>query len=323
MRAEAGEVNEVKKVKGAEEVKEVKDRSAEANGARVGAFFDLDGTLTAGPSLERRFFRSLRYRRVIGVRNYLLWLGEAVRLAPSGVLEIMQGNKMYLRGVRVSEGDAWIAKELFGSAESGREQIEIAGDTGEMRRGQARRWCDAGFFPGAAERVAWHARQGHAIVIVSGTLEPLARVAARSLEAQVGRRGGTVEVHALATRLEEAAGSWTGRILGEAMFGAEKARAIGKLARDWGLDLARSYAYGDSANDRWMLAAVGRPAAVNAGEELRRIARLHGWPEMRWDQRRSEAPARFAGVPLAAGVALRKKEGNGKEMQRMSLGRLR
>jgi HAD superfamily hydrolase (TIGR01490 family) len=257
--------------------------------ARVAAFFDLDGTLLAGPSLERRFFRMLRYRRAIGVKNYLLWLGEAVRLAPRGMGAILQADKMYLRGVRVPEGDCGI--ERGGATD----------DSGGSGKRGATRMCVPRFFPEAVERVAWHAAQGHAIVIVSGTLEPLARGAARTMETQVAMHGIAPEVHAIATRLEEAAGSWTGRIVGEAMFGEEKARAVRRLAAAWGLDLARSYAYGDGANDRWMLAAVGRPTAVNAAEGLRKIARLHGWPEMRWREKKSEIRGRLPASPLAEG----------------------
>src|SRR5260370_13499398 len=44
---------------------------------RVAAFFDLDGTLLARPSLERRFFSGLRYQRAIPVENYFLLLGGA------------------------------------------------------------------------------------------------------------------------------------------------------------------------------------------------------------------------------------------------------
>jgi HAD superfamily phosphoserine phosphatase-like hydrolase len=255
--------------------------------ARVAAFFDLDGTLMGGPSLERRFFRMLRYRREIGIKNYLLWLGEAVRLAPRGIAGIMQGNKMYLRGVRVPQGSGEIERTAV--ADSG---------GGSGGRGAAR-MCVSMFFSDALDRVAWHASQGHAIVIVSGTLEPLARGAARSLEAAVAMRGKAAEVHVMATRLEEAAGSWTGRIAGGAMFGEEKARAVRKLAAAWGLDLARSYAYGDSAGDRWMLAAVGRPAAVNAGEDLGQIARLHGWAEMQWREK-GGGTQRSLGAALSA-----------------------
>ncbi|MGH9675757.1 MAG: HAD family hydrolase, partial [Candidatus Acidiferrum sp.] len=145
------------------------------------------------------------------------------------------------------------------------------------------------FFPEAVQRVAWHASQGHAIVLVSGTLEPLAEEAARALERQVAQRGIAAEIHVIATLLEEAAGSWTGRIAGAAMFGEEKARAVRKLAANWGLDLATSHAYGDTASDRWMLASAGRPTAVNPSDELRRIARLHGWEEKRWKETGSAA----------------------------------
>jgi HAD superfamily hydrolase (TIGR01490 family) len=265
--------------------------------ARVGAFFDLDGTLMAGPSLERRFFRILRYRRAIGVKNYFSWLGEAIRLAPRGIRAIAEADKMYLRGVRVL-------------GENGRFENRVSrGDTEEFsRRGQTRADVPQ-FFPQAVERVAWHASQGHAIVIVSGTLEPLAHGAARALEAQVTMRGKAAEVHIIATRLEEAAGSWTGRIAGEGMFGEEKARAMRKLAAQWGLDLARSYAYGDSANDRWMLAAVGRPTVVNAGEELRAVARLYGWPEVRWKEKRNETQRDSPGSLLDEGRVEEKKRG--------------
>jgi HAD superfamily phosphoserine phosphatase-like hydrolase len=295
-----GGVEEVKErieVKEMNEVEEVKERGPGENGARVAAFFDLDGTLVAGPSLERRFFRMLRYRRAIGVRNYFLWLGEAMRLAPRGIAAILQTNKMYLRGVRVPEGDGGIDSVAFSRDSSG-----------SGRSGTARMRIPA-FFPEAVERAAWHASQGHAIVIVSGTLEPLAREAARALEAQVARRGIVAEVHAIATRLEEAAGSWTGRIAGEVMFGEEKARAVRKLAGAWGLDLVRSYAYGDRTSDRWMLAAVGRPTAVNAEEQLRRIARLHDWPEMRWREKKRETGGTLPASLLAKGRQEEAKRG--------------
>ena len=44
------------------------------------AFFDVDGTLLAKPSLERRFFRTLRWQGKIPVANYLGWITEAIRL---------------------------------------------------------------------------------------------------------------------------------------------------------------------------------------------------------------------------------------------------
>jgi HAD superfamily hydrolase (TIGR01490 family) len=236
----------------------VKDKRAaeevvEENG-KIAAFFDLDGTLVASPSLERRFFRMLRYRQEIRAKNYFLWLAEAVRVAPRGVSAILQANKMYLRGIAA---DRWRAGGLKPAPT---------------------------FYEDGLERVAWHARQGHVIVMVSGTLEPLAVEAARALEEALATRGIATALRVCATRLEEVDGRWTGRILGEAMFGEAKARAARWIAAELKLDLAQCYGYGDSTSDRWLLAAVGRPVAVNPSRKLERIARMQGWRVLRWEQ---------------------------------------
>jgi HAD superfamily hydrolase (TIGR01490 family) len=235
-----------------EEVQEVKEEK-EKNGG-VAAFFDLDGTLLAKPSLEKRFFRMLRYRRLVGIRNYFFWLAEIVRLIPRGINQIMHANKMYLRGVVVDE------KVLLSMP---------------------------AFFPEAMERVAWHVERRHLIVIVSGTLEPLAERAADALEAEIGERGLACKISVCATRLEEKKERWTGRIVGEAMFGEAKARAIRRVAEEEGLDLQRCFAYGDSSSDKWMLEAIGKPGAVNPSNDLARIARRNDWVVLRWGSKKT------------------------------------
>jgi HAD superfamily hydrolase (TIGR01490 family) len=218
---------------------------------RVAAFFDVDGTLMEGPSLEWRFFADLLYRRAIPLRNYRLWLARAVRLAPRGILAMRHGNKMYLRGVRAA-ADAHANDGL-------------------------RKMNGPRFFQEAVDRIAWHAMQGHAIVLVSGTLAPLAQDAALALVVRLAVRGIGTSVAVCATRLEEMDGRWTGRIVGEAMVGEAKGRAVRQVAREKGLALAECYAYGDSASDRWMLEAVGRAAVVNPSRAMERIARRRGW----------------------------------------------
>src|SRR5439155_843070 len=74
-------------------------RTPPTNTGRIAAFFDIDGTLLAGPSLECRLFANLRYRRVVPARNYFLWLAHSFRLAPRGLQAVLHANKMYLRGV--------------------------------------------------------------------------------------------------------------------------------------------------------------------------------------------------------------------------------
>jgi HAD superfamily hydrolase (TIGR01490 family) len=262
------EVNEIK------EVKEVKEKSR-----GIGAFFDLDGTLVALPSLEQRFFRILRYRKEIPAKNYFLWLKEALRLMPRGIGAILQSDKMYLRGVQVLDERG-----------EGEREVSSRHKDGQQAKGQASapprchpRQPVPRFFAQAIERVAWHARQGHRIVLLSGTLEPLGRAAAQAMAAGLGLLGIRVKIRVCATRLEGIDGKWTGRIVGEAMFGEAKVHMAKRLAEEMQLDLERCYAYGDSLNDRWLLAAVGNPAAVNPSNDLASVARTRGWPVLHWE----------------------------------------
>jgi len=253
--------------------------------SQIAAFFDLDGTLVAGPSLEQRFFRTLRQRHEIPISNYFLWLAHAAQLAPRGIAPIVHADKMYLRGVRTDHG-----------------VLSLASDnrTRGADRAVGREHLPA-FFQQAVDRVAWHAAQEHAIVLVTGTLAPLAHEMALALLLRLALRGLTASITVCATRLAETKGRWTGRIVGDALFGEAKARAMWHLAARAGFDLTRSYAYGDTAKDRWMLGAVGRPAAVNPTRELARIALLLDWPVLRWGQKVKD-PGDTPGYPAIAGA---------------------
>jgi HAD superfamily hydrolase (TIGR01490 family) len=273
-------------VRGAKEVKEINAANEVKEKRRgVAAFFDLDGTLVALPSMERKLFQTLRYRGEIGARNYLLWLKEAIRLMPRGIDAILRANRMYLRGVQV-----------FDERGEGDGNVSTWHKSGHQAEGQASALPSKGarrnprlpvptFFVQGIERVGWHAKQGHKIVLLSGTLEPLARDAARALEAELAARGIVVTIRVMATRLEETDGRWTGRILGEAMLGEAKARAARRLAAEMRLDLERCFAYGDSLNDRRLMAVVGRPAAVNPSNDLASLARAYGWPSLDWEEK--------------------------------------
>ena len=57
--------------------------------------------------------------------------------------------------------------------------------------------------------MAWHVQQGHALVLVSGTLQPLAMLVARALDTELRARGCATLVHVRGTRLEEAGGAPT------------------------------------------------------------------------------------------------------------------
>jgi HAD superfamily phosphoserine phosphatase-like hydrolase len=266
---------------------------------RVAAFFDLDGTILPTPSLEMRFVRILRDAGLIGLRNGLRWCGEALRLAPRGIQRIAYGNKMYLHGVRAAEvgcgeladPQKWLELDAARSADGfSRQAMAVA----------ILRSCQRDFFPKALERMFWHAEREHSLVIVSGTLEPLAKLAALGLQIAFARRGMPASPQVCATRLEVADDKWTGRIVGEAVVGEAKGRAVRRFAALHGIELSGCFAYGDSVHDRWMLEAAGRPAAVNPSDDLARTARRNGWPIIRWQERNAQrqiSPSAVSNAP--------------------------
>jgi HAD superfamily hydrolase (TIGR01490 family) len=240
--------------------------------AKIGAFFDVDGTLVPEPSLERRFFSGLRQNGKIPISNYLRWSWTAMCLLPSGLVSVRNGNKQYLHGVRTDQ--------IF-------QQIA------EIR-----------FFEEAVERVAWHALQGHCVVLVSGTLAPLAYLVAVALGCELEARGVECPMSVRATVLEEDHGLWTGKIVGPAMSGKAKCEAMKKFAGERGMELAESYAYGNSLADGPMLAAAGRAQVINPGKDMAALANRANWPIWHWHQEKRLVPA-----SVRARVKMRQAEG--------------
>jgi HAD superfamily hydrolase (TIGR01490 family) len=103
----------------------------------------------------------------------------------------------------------------------------------------------------------------------------------------------------VATRMVVVDGRYTGEIEFYA-YGEGKAVALRTLADEHGYDLARCYAYSDSATDLPMLEAVGHPHAVNPDRALRRAATERGWPVLDF-RRPVRARERFRPLPTPPG----------------------
>ena len=217
------------------------------NAARkIGAFFDLDGTLLAAPSLEWRFIGYLLERDEITTLNVARWgLQSAMNFPGSGRRAIL-ANKCYLAGIPESLIEEWEKTIVRGSLP---------------------------LLVGGIDRVHWHLEREHRLVLVTGTLAPLARAIARHLPLGLEVR---------ATELEITNGRFTGRISGQHLSFEEKARAIREEAAKFDLDLSQSFAYGNEMSDAGMLKAAGHPAAANASWRLKREARKRGWTAYEW-----------------------------------------
>lgn len=123
-------------------------------------------------------------------------------------------------------------------------------------------------FPQALELIESLRREGHRIVLVTGSLDFL--VAPLAYELGVD--------HVLAARMVERDGYLTGRLDGPPMSGEEKAVRLTQYACDHSMDLSQCRAYGDSYADLPMLLSVGYPEVVCGDRRLVRVAASRSWP---------------------------------------------
>jgi phosphoserine phosphatase len=116
--------------------------------------------------------------------------------------------------------------------------------------------------PGARTLVRTLKRLGFTVGLVSGGFIEI-----------VGQLADALGIHhARANRLEIVDGVLTGRVLGEVVDRAGKARALREFADLEGLPLSRTVAVGDGANDLDMLATAGLGVAFNAKPLVREQA---------------------------------------------------
>ena len=125
--------------------------------------------------------------------------------------------------------------------------------------------------PAARVAVEHHRQAGHVVVLATGSTQYAARPVARGVGIE----------HVLSSELEVEAGSFTGRA-SALCFGQHKVKLAEAWAGRHGIDLARSYFYSDSYNDRPMLERVGTAVAINPDARLRRLARRRGWQVRQW-----------------------------------------
>lgn len=214
---------------------------------RVAAFFDVDNTLLPGEASEVRFFRWLWRRRHIGWPEAwasICWWG---RHFPSLSLHPLRERKLYLAG-KPSQVIEPLGEEFCREALCPRVS------------------------PAAMRQMETHRQAGHAIILLTGTLDFLVDPIASSLEVD----------RYYAARLEHREGVYTGRLRDPLPYGEGKYLLMQQLGQEWGLDLGACYAYGDSPGDYETLRAVGHPTVVNPIRGMARIARHHGWPVVSW-----------------------------------------
>jgi HAD superfamily hydrolase (TIGR01490 family) len=205
------------------------------------AIFDIDGTLVEG-STERRFWRYLLKRGHQGPRQVLAYLLFWLRYLPVYGRLTSKKNKAYLYKLDVERVRAlaasFVAEEILPR-----------------------------LYTPVVQRLQSHLRQGDTVVLLSGTLEPIAKALAHSLGVP----------HVRATICRERNGRY---LLGPPdvhPFGVTKLEIAREFAAGIGATLSEASAYGDSQHDLDLLQAVGDPVAVMPDEPLLATARGNRW----------------------------------------------
>jgi putative phosphoserine phosphatase / 1-acylglycerol-3-phosphate O-acyltransferase len=246
-------------------------------GARIGAFFDLDGTLVAG------------FTAVILTQERLLRRDMGV----GELLSMVQASLNHTLG-RIEFED------LIGKASSalaGRliDDLEEIGERLFAQRIESR------IYPEMRELVRAHVARGHTVVLSSSALTIQVNPVARFLGIS----------NTLTNKFEtNEDGMLTGGILKPILWGPGKAAAVQKFAAEHDIDLKDSYFYADGDEDVALMYLVGNPRPTNPEGKMAAVARRRGWPILRFEsrggmglQRQLRTLAGFSTMfPVAAGA---------------------
>jgi HAD superfamily hydrolase (TIGR01490 family) len=211
----------------------------------VGAFFDFDETLLDTESSK------------LGIR----YLWERRLVSPVFVLKAMIVGKLYRYNLITDKQTAKILLALYRNR-----RLEDFQDGAETFY---REMLKPRLAPNILEKTHEHRKLGHMMVLISGSIRYMLEPVVQDLGFE----------YLLCTDLEIGPnGLLTGKPNGPLCLNGTKRQLARELARHTGINLARSYAYGNHQADLPLLKSVGFPHAVEPTPQLRRIALERNWP---------------------------------------------
>jgi HAD superfamily hydrolase (TIGR01490 family) len=218
---------------------------------RAAAFFDVDGTLTNTTIVHYYvYFRRRRMSRLWGIVWYAIYMVKCVYF------------------LIIDKFDRSLLNVIFYRSYAGLPAAEIKAQAED---------CDRDLvmprqYEQTAACVQAHHMAQREVVFVTGSID--------FTIAPLAKRLGVKSV--VAPALLECEGRFSGELDGAPVGQQEKARRVMIYSSEHGIDLARSYAYGDSIADLPMLELVGHPQVVNPDRALAAIAKRRGWPIHKW-----------------------------------------
>ncbi|MEI6254616.1 MAG: HAD-IB family hydrolase, partial [Mycobacteriaceae bacterium] len=230
----------------------VAEVTASPPGPRVGAFFDLDGTLVAGFTgviLTRERFRN----RDMGV-------GELISMVGVGLSH--QFGRIEFEALIGKATDVLRGRPLA--------DLEKIGERLFFEKIEKR------IYPEMRDLVNAHMERGHTVVLSSSALTIQVDPVAQFLGIP----------NTLSNMFEvDDDGMLTGKVVKPVIWGAGKASAVQKFAAERDIDLATSYFYADGDEDIALMELVGHPRPTNPGDRMAEVARRRGWPILEFNSR--------------------------------------
>jgi len=215
----------------------------------IGALFDFDETLLEVESAR------------IGIE----YLYKEKHVGLPFVLKILFYNFFYKRNLISDEKMAMIMIRFYRN-----KPLEIFEKGAESFY---RDYLKPRLAPNIVQKVREHHAAGHLLVLISASVRYLLEPVARDLKFG----------HLLCTDLEKGSdGLLTGKPDGPVCIDGHKKVSAEKIARDSGIDLARSYAYGNHHSDIPLLETVGNPFAVEPTPQLADVAVKRQWTVLRY-----------------------------------------
>lgn len=221
-------------------------------GPKIGAFFDLDGTLVAGFTGVLLTQDRIR-KRQIGVGEFISMVQAALnhQLGRLEFEELVNKGAAMMRGMSLSDLDE-LGERLF------------------VQKVLSR------IYPEMRQVVRAHMNRGHTVVLSSSALTIQVEPVARFLGIQ----------NILSNRFDtDENGLLTGTVLKPILWGTGKARAAEAFAIRNGIDLAQSYFYADGDEDVALMYLVGNPRPTNPEGKMAAVAAKRGWPVQRFSSR--------------------------------------
>jgi putative phosphoserine phosphatase / 1-acylglycerol-3-phosphate O-acyltransferase len=221
-------------------------------GSKIGAFFDLDGTLVAGFTAVILTQERIR-RRDMGV-------GEMISMITAG-LNHQLGRIEF--------------EELIGKASSAL-RGRMLSDLEEIGERLFAQKIESRIYPEMRELVRAHLARGHTVVLSSSALTIQVAPVASFLGI----------INTLTNKFEtDDDGVLTGGVAKPILWGPGKASAVQKFAAANDIDLKDSYFYADGDEDVALMYLVGNPRPTNPEGKMAAVARRRGWPILRFTSR--------------------------------------